>query len=413
MLTFYSGMPYKHFTKQQVHTFCEGLREARQAYGFKYYANKIEEEMHNLTLDIPLNDLPKGILFNGPPRVGKTHICKILISELGLYLMYPMIAAGDFNQPNVGESEKMITYIADRSDVLPWELCVLFVDEIDGLAPNRKGQNVSDHHINMLSIFLSVMDGNKKKKNMLIIGTSNRLAEMDDAFKQRFDIKLFIGLPNAESRKGWLDSMVKKYLDQKKYDQYRTELTRLRDNFSELFVKNTLNFTADALKKSLQEIISKSVNVLEEGRPVDFAQIIMGSLARICENDGIFISSYVPPMLVSYSTQCEKRLQDLQKQTVRQLTALDRDNRITRKVFVDLSPDIPHEERIQLEGQENARVAITDKESIRLFQEVETQILEYNYGGGEKEAAQRTFQKLLEREALFFREIDYLELELL
>jgi hypothetical protein len=32
-------------------------------------------------------------------------------------------------------------------------------------------------------MFLTVMDGSKKKWNMLIIGTSNRLAEMDDAFK--------------------------------------------------------------------------------------------------------------------------------------------------------------------------------------------------------------------------------------
>jgi hypothetical protein len=32
----------------------------------------------------------------------------------------------------------MINMITDRTDLLPWEMCVLFIDEIDGLAPNRK-----------------------------------------------------------------------------------------------------------------------------------------------------------------------------------------------------------------------------------------------------------------------------------
>ena len=136
-----------------------------------------------MCLKVPLNDLPKGILFNGPPRVGKTHICKIILKQLGFFLIYPMLSAGDFNQPHVGESEKMVNLIADRTDIFPWELCVLFIDEIDGLAPKRENNNASSHSINLLSVFLSVMDGNKKKKNLLVMGTSNRLAEMDDAFK--------------------------------------------------------------------------------------------------------------------------------------------------------------------------------------------------------------------------------------
>lgn len=77
----------------------------------------------------------------------------------------------------------MVNRITERTNLLPWELCVLFIDEIDGIAPNRKGTQASGSSVNLLSVILSVMDGNKKKKNLLIFGTSNRLAEMDDAFK--------------------------------------------------------------------------------------------------------------------------------------------------------------------------------------------------------------------------------------
>ncbi len=88
------------------------------------------------------------------------------------------MAAGDFNRPYVGESEEMVNLIADRCDVFPWELCVLFIDEIDGIAPNRTGEGASGHKIDMLSVFLSVMDGNKTKPNFLVIGTTNRKTKM-------------------------------------------------------------------------------------------------------------------------------------------------------------------------------------------------------------------------------------------
>ena len=43
----------------------------------------------------------------------------------------------DFNKTYVGQGEEMVNGITERC-VLLWELCVLFIDEIDGLAPNRK-----------------------------------------------------------------------------------------------------------------------------------------------------------------------------------------------------------------------------------------------------------------------------------
>jgi SpoVK/Ycf46/Vps4 family AAA+-type ATPase len=105
----------------------------------------------------------------------------------------------------------MINKIADRCDILPWELCCLFVDEIDGIAPNRMRSNVNDHFLNMMSVFLSIMDGAKKKPNLFILGTSNRLSEMDQAFKERFDLKMFLGLPNFDARKKWFKKMVENY----------------------------------------------------------------------------------------------------------------------------------------------------------------------------------------------------------
>lgn len=86
---------------------------------------------------MPYESLSKGIILHGPPRVGKTYICNEMIKELDLFLIYPELTSGEFQNSLAGESEKMLMMIAERADILPWELCVLFIDEIDALAPNR------------------------------------------------------------------------------------------------------------------------------------------------------------------------------------------------------------------------------------------------------------------------------------
>jgi len=80
------------------------------------------------------------------------------------------MAAGDLKKPYVGQSEQMVNKIVDRCDLLPWKLCCLFIDEIDGLCPYRKG-SVSSGKVDLISVFLSVMDGNKRKTNLMVIGT--------------------------------------------------------------------------------------------------------------------------------------------------------------------------------------------------------------------------------------------------
>ncbi len=56
-----------------------------------------------------------GILFWGPPGNGKTSLIKSLCEKLEVTLVCPPLAAGDFNQGIVGDSEKMINHIAHRA----------------------------------------------------------------------------------------------------------------------------------------------------------------------------------------------------------------------------------------------------------------------------------------------------------
>ncbi len=83
------------------------------------------------------------------------------------------------------------------------------IDEVDGLCPNRKG-SVSSGKVDLISVFLSVMDNNRRKTNLMVIGTSNRLKYKDDAFLQRLGIKLFISLPEIVFKQDWVTQAAKK-----------------------------------------------------------------------------------------------------------------------------------------------------------------------------------------------------------
>ena len=312
ILQFFNRMPIAHFTPKRIQDFRDEIK--KECAGFDYYADKIYDEFV-ATLTSSVYELPKGILFYGPPRTGKTHCSKKVIELLRLWRIHPDLAAGDFNKPYVGQSEQMINMITDRCDILPWELCCLFIDEIDRLCPNRKGE-ASSGELDLTSVFLSVMDGNKRKKNLMIIGTSNRLKSMDDAFLQRLDIKLFIGLPNVDSRRNWIDRITDQGHKAELAELPESALTieapkieritaLLKNELKDEILRYTVNFTADAMKKSLSQIMTstfqhkkKFFNCSDKDLILCLKQLIYKSLNRICHNDKIYISIYTPPELV-------------------------------------------------------------------------------------------------------------------
>ena len=97
----------------------------------------------------------------------------------------PPMAAGDFSKGIVGDSEKMINCIANRARVIPWEICIMLIDEIDNLAPDRKNSNNDD---SLLGVFLAILDGTKTTPNLKIFASTNLKEKMDAAFLRRMEI---------------------------------------------------------------------------------------------------------------------------------------------------------------------------------------------------------------------------------
>jgi len=72
--------------------------------------------------------------------------------------------------------------------------------------------------LDLTALFLTIMDGSKKKPNLITWGTTNRLQDMDKAFCDRLDIKIFHGIPNFATRKLFYNKIVEKFQKDTNYE---------------------------------------------------------------------------------------------------------------------------------------------------------------------------------------------------
>merc|ERR1712050_602413 len=142
----------------------------------------------------------KGVLFYGPPGCGKTLLAKAIANECQANFI--SIKGPELLTMWFGESEANVREVFDKArQAAP---CVLFFDELDSIAKSRGGNagdggGASDRVINQV---LTEMDGMGSKKNVFIIGATNRPDIIDSAIMRpgRLDQLIYIPLPDEASR---------------------------------------------------------------------------------------------------------------------------------------------------------------------------------------------------------------------
>ncbi|CAH8632922.1 unnamed protein product [Schistosoma mattheei] len=152
----------------------------------------------------------KGVLFYGPPGCGKTLLAKAIANECKANFI--SIKGPELLTMWFGESEANVRDIFDKArQAAP---CVLFFDELDSIAKARGGSvgdagGAADRVINQL---LTEMDGMSAKKNVFIIGATNRPDIIDGAILRpgRLDQLIYIPLPDEASRANILKANLRK-----------------------------------------------------------------------------------------------------------------------------------------------------------------------------------------------------------
>lgn len=142
---------------------------------------------------------PRGVLLWGPPGTGKTLLAKAVATQARANFI--AVNGPELLSRWVGAAEQAVRELfAKARQAAP---CVIFVDEIDTLAPAR-GQfqgdsGVSDRVVGQL---LTELDGLKACTDVLLVGATNRRSALDPALLRagRLDLQIEVGLPTVESR---------------------------------------------------------------------------------------------------------------------------------------------------------------------------------------------------------------------
>ena len=142
-------------------------------------------------------DPPKGVLLYGPPGGGKTLLARAVANESDAN--FYAINGPEIMSKFYGESEaRMRKMFEDAEKNAP---SILFIDEIDAIAPKRS-EVTGEVERRVVAQLLASMDGLKGRGNVIVIGATNRPDAIDPALRRpgRFDREVEIGIPDRDGR---------------------------------------------------------------------------------------------------------------------------------------------------------------------------------------------------------------------
>jgi transitional endoplasmic reticulum ATPase len=140
----------------------------------------------------------KGVLLYGPPGTGKTLLAKAVATES--HANFISIRGPEILSKWLGESEKAIREIFKKAKQA--SPCIIFLDEIDSIAPRRSLSSDSKTSERMVNQLLTSMDGIESLENVLVLAATNRPDILDPALLRpgRLDRLLMVPAPDAASR---------------------------------------------------------------------------------------------------------------------------------------------------------------------------------------------------------------------
>ncbi|KAG2441613.1 hypothetical protein HXX76_003233 [Chlamydomonas incerta] len=140
----------------------------------------------------------RGILLYGPPGNGKTMLAKALAGEARTTFFN--ISASSLTSKWVGDGEKLVRALFEVAAAR--QPALIFIDEIDSMMGARGKANESDAARRLLTEFLVQFDGagGAGRERVVVLGATNRPAELDEAVRRRLTKRIYVPLPDAAGR---------------------------------------------------------------------------------------------------------------------------------------------------------------------------------------------------------------------
>jgi SpoVK/Ycf46/Vps4 family AAA+-type ATPase len=138
-----------------------------------------------------------AVLF-GPPGTAKTTICEALAERMGFD--FCVIDTASFLADGLSNVAARIRYVFRR--LMALNSSIILFDEIEEFALDRETPGISMESRMLTTAMLTAINDLRSTKQSIFFIATNRLRAFDSAITRRgrFDMQLFVGTPNLESR---------------------------------------------------------------------------------------------------------------------------------------------------------------------------------------------------------------------
>ena len=147
--------------------------------------------------------VPKGILLYGPPGTGKTLLAKAIAHESGASFYSQSASAFVEMFAGLGASRIRKLFETARKNAPS----IVFIDELDAVGTARTGGGFNREQDQTLNQLLVELDGFDTGAQVVVMGASNRLQDLDAALLRpgRFDRQILVTPPDLAGRQAILD----------------------------------------------------------------------------------------------------------------------------------------------------------------------------------------------------------------